>query len=65
QIFMETPYRNNALLTDLLANALPDTHLCIAANVTAPDALIQTKTVKQWKVAPPDLHKKPTIFLLF
>lgn len=65
QIFMETPYRNNALLTDLLAVGLPDTRLCIAANVTAPDALIQTKTIRQWKASPPDLHKKPTIFLLF
>jgi len=65
QIFMETPYRNNGLLADLLATALPDTRLCIAANVTAPDALIQTKTIRQWKVGPPDLHKKPTIFLLF
>lgn len=65
QIFMETPYRNNALLADLLTIGLPDTRLCIAANVTAPDALIQTKTIKQWKISPPDLHKKPTIFLLF
>jgi 16S rRNA (cytidine1402-2'-O)-methyltransferase len=65
QIFMETPYRNNALLTDLLATALPDTRLCIAANITAPDALIRTRTVQQWKSSLPDLHKKPTIFLLF
>lgn len=65
QIFMETPYRNNALLTDLLANAQPDTRLCIACNVTAPDALIQTRTVKEWQINLPDLHKKPTIFLLF
>ena len=65
QIFMETPYRNNALLADLLATGLPDTRLCIATNVTAPDALIQTKTIKQWKGGPPDLHRKPTIFLLF
>ena len=65
QIFMETPYRNNGLLADLLATALPDTRLCIAANVTAPDALIQTKTIRQWKSSLPDLHKKPTIFLLY
>ena len=65
QIFMETPYRNNALLTDLLATAQPDTRLCIACHVTAPDALIQTKTVREWRGQLPDLHKKPTIFLLF
>ncbi|MBO0938394.1 SAM-dependent methyltransferase [Fibrella sp. HMF5335] len=65
QIFMETPYRNNALLADLLASAQPDTRLCIACQVTAPDALIQTKTVREWRGQLPDLHKKPTIFLLF
>ena len=65
QIFMETPYRNNALLADLLANVQPDTRLCIACNVTAPDALIQTRTVREWTGQLPDMHKKPTIFLLF
>ena len=65
QIFMETPYRNNALLADLLATCQPATRLCVACNLTAPDALVQTKTVRQWQAAPPDLHKKPTIFLLF
>ncbi|MEZ0610611.1 SAM-dependent methyltransferase [Fibrella sp. WM1] len=64
QLFMETPYRNNALLADLLAVGQPDTRLCIACHVTAPDALIQTKTLKQWKANVPDLHKKPTIFVL-
>ena len=64
QIFMETPYRNNALLTDLLATCPPDARLCIAANITALDALIQTRTVRQWQSNVPDLHKKPTIFLL-
>jgi 16S rRNA (cytidine1402-2'-O)-methyltransferase len=64
QLFMETPYRNNALLTDLLTALRPDTRLCIASHVTAPDALIQTKTIAQWATNVPDLHKKPTIFLL-
>ncbi|MFN8354837.1 MAG: SAM-dependent methyltransferase [Spirosomataceae bacterium] len=64
QIFMETPYRNNQLLADLLANCQNDTVLCVAANITAPDELIQTKTVRQWKETQPDLHKKPTIFLI-
>ena len=65
QIFMETPYRNNALLTDLVTSCQPDTRLCVACQVTAPDAFIQTKTVRQWQANLPDLHKKPTIFLLF
>lgn len=64
QIFMETPYRNNALLADLLGTVQPDVRLCIACHVTAPDALIQTRTIRQWQANVPDLHKKPTLFLL-
>ena len=63
QIFMETPYRNNALLTDILQHCQPQTLLCIATQITAPDEAIVTRTVAQWRAAPPDLHKKPTIFL--
>ncbi len=64
QIFMETPFRNDSFLEDLLNTCQPDTLLCIACNITAPDELIQTKTVNQWKSKTPDLHKKPTIFLM-
>ncbi len=64
QIFMETPFRNDSFLEDLLNTCQPDTLLCIACNITAPDELIQTKTVNQWKAKKPDLHKKPTIFLI-
>jgi 16S rRNA (cytidine1402-2'-O)-methyltransferase len=64
QIFMETPYRNNALLADILQHCQPQTLLCIATQITAPDESIVTRTVAQWRTAPPDLHKKPTIFLL-
>ncbi|MDJ1492652.1 SAM-dependent methyltransferase [Cytophagaceae bacterium DM2B3-1] len=65
QIFMETPYRNNSLLKDILQSCQPQTLLCIATQVTAPDEMIVTKTVKQWNADKPDLHKKPTIFLLY
>lgn len=64
QIFMETPFRNDSFLEDLLNTCQPDTLLCIACNITAPDEFIQTKTVNQWKTKKPDLHKKPTIFLI-
>ena len=63
QIFMETPFRNNQLLGDILQHAQPDTLLCIASQLTAPDEFIRTLTVQAWKKHPPDLHKKPTIFL--
>ncbi|OIN60833.1 SAM-dependent methyltransferase [Arsenicibacter rosenii] len=65
QIFMETPYRNNQLMGDVLSACAGDSRLCVACNVTAPDAFIKTKTIKDWKGQLPDLHKKPTVFLLF
>ncbi len=65
QIFMETPYRNNQMLGDVLSACAGDSRLCVACNVTAPDAFIKTKTIKDWKGQLPDLHKKPTVFLLF
>lgn len=64
QIFIETPYRNNALFETLLKTCQPQTRLCVAADLTAPTESVQTKTVQQWKSAPPQLHKRPAIFLL-
>ena len=65
QLFIETPYRNLALLKDLLEHCSPNTRLCIACNLTAPDQYIKTLPVSLWKQgALPDIHKKPTIFLI-
>lgn len=64
QIFIETPFRNNPLLNDILASCRNDTKLCIACNLTAEDEFVYTKTIGDWKKDQPDLHKKPTIFLL-
>jgi len=64
QIFMETPFRNNQLLEDILQNLNSETFLCIACNVTAEDEFIKTVRVKDWRKSKPDLHKRPTIFLL-
>ena len=64
QLFMETPYRNNHLLGDLLDQCQPNTRLCVAKNLTGADELIKTQTVRQWKQQLPDLHKVPTVFLL-
>ncbi|WP_020595449.1 SAM-dependent methyltransferase [Spirosoma panaciterrae] len=64
QIFMETPYRNDALLADVLATCQATTRLCIACNLTAPDAFVRTLTIREWKSKVPDLRKKPTVFLL-
>ena len=64
QIFMETPYRNNALLDALMKECNPATGLCLASDITAPQQTIVSKRVNQWKDQIPDLHKKPTIFIL-
>ena len=65
QLFIETPYRNHKMLSDILQHCRPQTKLCIAANITCPDELIQTKTVQEWKKSSPDLSKVPCIFLLY
>ncbi|WP_026461838.1 SAM-dependent methyltransferase [Adhaeribacter aquaticus] len=65
QIFMETPYRNNQLLQDLTQYLTGTYRLCIAANITAPNELIRTDTIANWKRNLPDLHKQPTVFLLY
>lgn len=66
QIFMETPYRNNKLLEDLLSTLHPETKLCIAANITSPEhEFIQTKSINQWRGKLPDIHKQPAVFLIY
>nr|WP_321356927.1 SAM-dependent methyltransferase [uncultured Draconibacterium sp.] len=65
QIFIETPYRNNQLVSDVLKSCSPSTLLCVAANITGENEFIQTKSIQDWKkVGVPDLHKQPVIFLL-
>jgi 16S rRNA (cytidine1402-2'-O)-methyltransferase len=64
QLFMETPFRNNQLLEAVLEACQPDTRLCLASNLTAPDELVRTLPIRSWRQQKPDLHKKPTIFIL-
>jgi 16S rRNA (cytidine1402-2'-O)-methyltransferase len=64
QIFIETPFRNNPLLEEILRTGHPKTKLCIASNLTAVDEFVQTKTIAEWQTQVPDLHKKPTIFII-
>jgi len=65
QIFIETPYRNQHMLEDILATCDSNTKFCVASQISLPDELIVTKTIHQWKQKPlPDIHKKPTVFLL-
>ena len=65
QIFIETPYRNQHMLEALLSVCQPNTRLCIACHVSLQNELIMTKRISEWKQSMlPDLHKKPTVFLL-
>ena len=65
QIFIETPYRNHKLVEDLVRSCRPQTRLCVASNISCEDEYIRTLSIREWSKAKYDLHKKPTIFLLF
>ena len=64
QIIIETPYRNDSLLKDILSTCAASTRLCIAANITMPDAYIRTKTVAEWKKENIIIGKRPCVFLI-
>ncbi|WP_316735210.1 SAM-dependent methyltransferase [Pedobacter aquatilis] len=65
QIFIETPFRNNQMLEEVLKSCKPNTQLCIASNLTAENEFIKTQSVYNWRKEQIDLHKQPTIFLLY
>ena len=64
QILIETPYRNDSLFADILSTCSPNTRLCIAANITMPDAYIKTKKVGDWKKEGITIGKRPCVFLI-
>jgi len=68
QIFIETPYRNDVLLTSLLAICNPGTRVCVAADLTLPTESIKTKTIAEWKNISDTsaaIGKRPAVFLLY
>ncbi|WP_405382451.1 SAM-dependent methyltransferase [Maribacter sp. LLG6340-A2] len=64
QIFIETPYRNNKMLEELIRTLAPSTRISIAADITLPTEYIKTKTAVNWKRENVDLHKRPAIFII-
>ncbi|MCS4533184.1 SAM-dependent methyltransferase [Neisseria montereyensis] len=66
QIFIETPYRNDALLADAVATLSPAVRLCVACDLTLPTQTIISKTVADWRKLPtlPNLKKRPAIFVV-
>ncbi len=64
QMFIEAPYRNDALLADILETCNPSTLICIAADITLDSEFIHTKSAGAWKKKKPALHKRPVLFLM-
>ncbi|MET2984398.1 SAM-dependent methyltransferase [Aureibaculum conchae] len=64
QIFIETPYRNEKMVEDLLQVLSDQTKLCIAVDITLPTEYIKTMSVNDWKKQKVNLHKRPAIFIL-
>lgn len=64
QLFIEAPYRNQNLLDDIITNCSPNTKLCIACDITLETEFIKTNTIADWRKGVPNLHKRPTIFLI-
>lgn len=66
QIFIETPYRNNAMFENILSVCSGSTYLCVACDITLDSEYIKTKSVAEWKSSKrPDLDKRPCIFILY
>ncbi|UTH72685.1 SAM-dependent methyltransferase [Chromobacterium sp. IIBBL 290-4] len=64
QLFIETPYRNNALLVQLRETLAPSTRLAVACDLTLPSQTIVSHRVQDWPKDMPDLHKRPAIFVI-
>jgi 16S rRNA (cytidine1402-2'-O)-methyltransferase len=64
QLFIETPYRNQAMLDTMLATLAPSTWVCLASDLTGSSQRLTTRRVSQWKGSPVTLDKVPTVFLL-
>ena len=65
QIFMDTPYKNDHVLQDLLGNCNSDTYLCIAQNVMSEEGFVVTKTIQDWRKEKITIGKVPTLFLVY
>jgi 16S rRNA (cytidine1402-2'-O)-methyltransferase len=64
EIFIETPYRNDALLAALMESCAPQTKLCVAADLTLATESVTTKTIQEWRRAQAAIGRRPAVFLL-
>jgi len=65
QVFMETPFRNNQLMNDLVSTLKDNTLLCVASDLTTAAEFIKSQSIGSWKKEMPDLNKRPSIFLIY
>ena len=65
QLFIETPYRNNAMMEDICKTLQDQTLVCVACDITLPTEFIKTKTVQDWKKNSADLHTRPALFIIY
>ncbi len=64
QLFIETPYRNDAMLAELVSTCSPNTQLTIAIDLTQPNGSVNTRRIAEWKRALSELGKRPAVFIL-
>lgn len=64
EIFIETPYRNDSFMKDLVEICSPKTRICVAINISMPDQWIKTLSAAEWKKALPEIGKRPCVFLM-
>ena len=64
EIIIETPYRNDALFSDMLQTLSPDTRICVAADISLPTQYIRTARVAQWRKEPVSIGKRPCVFII-
>ncbi|RMF00704.1 MAG: SAM-dependent methyltransferase, partial [Bacteroidetes bacterium] len=65
QLFIETPYRNRAVLETAIQQLSPQTYFTVAVDLTLPSQEIIAHTIAHWQqLALPDLHKRPAVFVL-
>jgi len=65
EILIETPYRNDAMLSDIISVCRPSTRVCVAADITLPTQFIRTRTAAQWKKDPVIIGKRPCVFIIY
>ena len=65
QVFIETPYRNQAMLETILASCQPDTLLTVACDLTLDSEYLTTRPISAWRGQQPDIQKRPAVFLIY